>query len=110
MKTWNRIMKEMVSSLAKGHSGNQPQRGGDVAFYNAQSWNPETHPKGRGDSYLVQDVSYDAKSGKMDVTYRDGFTAEYDNIQPQQAQEFARADSKGRWALKHLWKLPYRGV
>lgn len=99
-----------LSDMSKNIGRSNPeQRGNRVSVYNAQSWNPETHPQGRGDSYLVQDFDYD-NDGTLQVTYRDGFTAEYKNIDPQDAKEFARADSKGRWARKHLWDLPYKEV
>ena len=88
--------------------GNASQTGNRVSVYNAQSWNPETHPEGRGDSYVVQDITYD--DGKLDVTYRDGFKAQYDGITPQEARDFAQADSKGRWAHAHLWDLPYKEI
>lgn len=79
---------------------------------NAHSWNRETHPNGYEPSFLVKDIHYDNTDGdgKLDVTYRDGFTAEYDRISPSQAVDFHNADSKGRWALKNLWKLPYKSV
>ena len=96
-----------VSQAQIGRSNPQPT-GNKVYVANVQSWNAETHPEGRGDSYLVQDIDYN--NGKLDVTYRDGFTAEYDNISPQDAKDFAQTDSKGRWALKHLWDLPYKKV
>ena len=97
-----------TSQAQIGRSNPQPT-GNVVSVYNAQSWNKETHPEGMGNSYLVQDIDYDGK-GTLDVTYRDGFTAEYNNISPDDAKDFAKADSKGRWALKHLWGLPYKKV
>lgn len=74
---------------------------------NAQSWDPSTHPDGRGDSQLVQDIDYNKDDG-LTVTYRDGFTANYDNISPDEAKQFAQASSKGKWALSHLWGKPYK--
>lgn len=114
---WNRIKKAMskdpnsvplpTSNAQLGRSNPQPT-GNVISVQNAQSWNKETHPQGRGDPYLVQDIDY--KDGKLDVKYRDGFTAEYDNITPQEAKDFAKADSKGRWAHAHLWNKPYKQV
>lgn len=83
-----------------------------VDVENAMSWNAETHPDGYGPSKLVKDIHFDNSNGdgKLDVTYRDGFTAEYKGITPHQAVDFHNADSKGRWALKNLWSKPYTAV
>jgi hypothetical protein len=99
----------LPASQAQIGRSNPQQTGNTVSVYNAQSWNKETHPNGRGDSYLVDEINYDG-NGTLDVKYRDGFTAEYDDISPQDAKDFAQADSKGRWALSHLWDKPYRQV
>ncbi len=77
---------------------------------NVQSWNPETHPEGMGDSQLVQDIDYTRGDGTLDVTYRDGYTARYSDVPPEEVKEFTQSDSKGRWALAHLWDKPYVGV
>lgn len=83
-----------------------------VDVNNAHSWNSETHPAGYEPSRLVQDIHYDNANGdgKLDVTYRNGFTAEYKGITPSQAVDFHNADSKGRWALKYLWSKPYSKI
>ena len=78
-----------------------------ISNQNAQSWNTETHPDGRGPSYLVATIDYDAESGNLDVEYRDGFKARYKNIDPDLAKAFNEADSKGRFAKQHLFNLPY---
>ncbi len=108
MNIWKRITAKLLNKT------NLPalplSTGGDVSVQNAQSWNSETHPEGRGDSYLVDNIDYDGTTKKMVVKYRDGFTAEYDDIKSKDARDFAQSDSKGRWALKHLWKLPYKEV
>lgn len=87
-----------------------PQVKGDMSkgvdIMNAQSWNAETHPKGRGPSYLVDGISYDG-NGKLDVTYRDGAVCEYDDIPPEKVKEFVNSDSKGRWVHANLWSKPY---
>lgn len=83
-------------------------KNGNVEIRNAQSWNSETHPKGQGDSFLVQDAIYDAAKKTLRVTYRNGKSFYYDNITPEQMDDFAKADSKGRWAIKHLFPLAYR--
>jgi hypothetical protein len=111
---WNRIRKSMdkptitsvpLSKKSDGQS-NPKQTGNRISAYDVQSWNPETHPEGRGRSLLVQDINYD--DGHLSVTYNDGFTAGYEGISPEQAKDFVTSDSKGRWALKHLWDLPYK--
>lgn len=98
--------KDTNLSFEPKHSNNPSV----ASVSNAQSWNTETHPEGMGPSHLVQDIDYDNISRKMDVTYRDGFTAEYDGIDSSQAKSFIQADSKGRWALKNLWNLPYKEI
>lgn len=80
-----------------------------VSVQNAQSWNAETHPDGRRDSLLVKNIDYDTDNG-LEVEYRDGFKAHYDGITPEEAKEFAQADSKGRYAIKNLFNRPYTEV
>jgi hypothetical protein len=84
-----------------------PTSNQNIYVSNAQSWDPSTHPDGRGDSQLVQDIDYNTKDG-LTVTYRDGFTATYDNITPEESKAFSQAPSKGKWALSHLWGKPYK--
>lgn len=105
-----RKQKKAEEEYQKRAIKNEPENTGSVYVSNAQSWNPETHPEGRGNSYLVESIDYDGNNKKMDVTYRDGYTARYSDISKQEAQDFTRADSKGRWALKNLWDRPYLGV
>lgn len=81
-----------------------------ISNQNAQSWNTETHPDGRGPSYLVETIDYDEESGYLDVGYRDGFKARYKNIDPGLAKQFNAADSKGRFAQQHLFNLPYEAI
>ena len=79
----------------------------NVSVKNAQSWNAETNKKYRhglpGNSALVKTIKYDDKNRRLIVTYRNGFKARYDNISSDDVSEFIDSDSKGRWALKHLW-------
>lgn len=77
---------------------------------NAQSWNPETHPEGRGPSHLVETIDYDGGTGYLDVGYRDGFKARYKNIDPDLVKQFNSADSKGRFAQQYLFNLPYEEI
>ena len=84
--------------------------GGDLDIRDAQSWNRETHPNGPGPSQLVKRIDYDKDDGNLTVTYRDGFRARYEMDNDRKIMGFAKADSKGRWALKNLWPLPYEEV
>ena len=83
----------------------------NIEIKDAQSDNPETNAKYRnghaGSSALVKDIYYDGKNQILKVKYRDNFTATYKDIDPNMAAEFAKADSKGRYALANLWGLPY---
>jgi len=81
-----------------------------ISNQNAQSWNTETHPDGRGPSQLVETIDYDSETGNLDVGYRDGFRARYKNIDPDSAKQFNAADSKGRWAQKHLFDKDYEAI
>jgi hypothetical protein len=81
-----------------------------ISNQNAQSWDPDTHPEGRGDSRLVSTIDYDAQSKNLDVEYRDGFKARYENIDKETAEAFNRAPSKGRFALRNLWGLDYKEI
>lgn len=104
---WNKIIKAMANpKVAALKPVQTPTQKPAMAAYAVQSWNKETHPEGMGRSHLVQDIDYNGD--KLDVTYNDGFTAEYDNITPDEVKQFIQSDSKGRWALKHLWNKPYR--
>lgn len=83
---------------------------------NAQSWNPTTGrgkaSGSKGPSTWVQDIHYNNKNGEgqLDVTFRDGFTARYNNIGPGTAKDFANSSSKGRWVHQNLKGKPYEGV
>lgn len=107
MKWFNNVLRSIMGAPKEGlKTVETPSSSQTVSVQNAQSWNPETHPDGRGDSLLVTNIDYDKDDG-LEVEYRDGFKAHYDGITPEQAKDFARADSKGRWALKNLWNRPY---
>lgn len=86
----------------------------NINVKNAQSWNAETNKKYRhgfpGNSALVKTIKYDDKNHRLIVTYRNGFTARYENISSDDVSEFINSDSKGRWALKHLWDKEYSKV
>lgn len=112
----NKVIKNAPDSFAPGDrylkepglSNPSQTSNQDVYAYDVISWNSETHPSGRGRSFLVKDIEYDGTN--LDVTYNDGFKARYKGITPQQARDFVQSDSKGRWVHKHLWKLPYEAV
>lgn len=109
-KWFNNILRSLAGAPKENLPTVQtPSSNQAVYVSNAQSWNPETHPEGRGDSRLVTDIDYNKDDG-LNVTYRDGFTAHYDGITPEQAKDFATSSSKGRWALNNLWDKPYTEV
>lgn len=77
-------------------------------FYdgNAKSWAPDIH-KGVEPSTLVKSIDYNGGDKTLTVTFRSGFKATYHDIEPEMADEFSKADSKGRWALANLWNRDY---
>lgn len=77
----------------------------NVAIYNAKSWAPDLHPNGIEPSSYIENVSYD--NGNMHVDFRNGFSADYQDIDPNEARGFATTDSKGRYFNKHFRKEPY---
>lgn len=102
--------QKLRDEAAKNKQPLYKQQGFQYSNQNAQSWNPETHPDGRGDSYLVETIDYDEKTGYLDVQYRDGFKARYRDIDPELVKQFNSADSKGRFAKQYLFDLPYEEV
>ena len=80
---------------------------GNVHVSNATSWSKETHPNGPGPSNLVDDIDYNEDTKDLTVKYRDGFVAVYHNMSRGDIWTFATAESKGKWALQHLWNKPY---
>lgn len=103
-RTIAKIQNDVGAELSKLSSG------GDLDIRDAQSWNRETHPRGPGPSQLVKRIDYDKDEGSLTVTFRDQFKARYDIDDDKKIMSFAKADSKGRWALKNLWPLPYEKV
>lgn len=97
---------EKGKQLIEEHEVEEDSKG-NVHVSNATSWSPETHPKGAGPSYLVNDIDYNRDTKDLKVKYRDGFTAIYHDIEPGDVWTFATAESKGRWAHENLWNLPY---
>lgn len=73
-----------------------------------QSWDPVLHPNGREGSSYVAEYSYDGDKKELSVTYTNGFTAIYPDIEKSLVEEFNRAPSKGRFAVQRLHPLPYR--
>lgn len=107
MKFFDNILRSIMGAPKNGlQTVSTPTSNQAIYVSNAQSWDPSTHPDGRGDSYLVDDIDYNKDDG-LTVTYRDGFSAHYDGITPEQAKDFAQAPSKGHWALENLWNKPY---
>lgn len=78
-----------------------------ISVRDAQSWNKETHPDGKGSSFLVNNIDYDPSTEDLTVQYRNGFTAKYDDVSASEAKDFTTSDSKGRWALANLWNRSY---
>lgn len=78
-------------------------------FYdgNSKSWAADIHPNGTEPSTLVAAIDYNGGDKTLTVTYRSGFKATYHDIEPELAEEFSKADSKGRWALANLWNRSY---
>lgn len=115
-KRWNDLFKQGYKRFAAKMQNDiraevsKLASGGDLDIRDAQSWNRETHPDGPGPSQLVKRIDYDKDGEKLTVTYRDDFKAQYDINDDKMVMGFARADSKGRWALKNLWPLPYEQV
>lgn len=103
----NRILNALKYKSTRQNQQNQEPNIGQISIANAQSWAPDIHPNGPEDSSLVKSIEY--SNGDLDVEYRDGFKAKY-NATPQEAQDFSRADSKGRWALKNLWNRSYTAI
>lgn len=106
------MLSRLISSIKNRFYANKQQEPkepdiGQMSVYNAQSWAPDLHPNGAENSSLVKSIDY--SDGNLDVEYRDGFKARYDAT-PQEAQNFSRADSKGRWARKNLWDRPYTSI
>ena len=102
----------MISKLKQTILSRLEPKKETIHLKNAQSWNPETNAKYRnglpGSSALVESISYNGD--KLQVKYRDGFTAENDGLTAKQVWDFFKSDSKGRWALKHLWDKDYKKV
>lgn len=111
------LKKQILQSLKYSQDVDADKNKWQTTFHNltirnAQSDNPETNLKYRkgmpGNSALVKDVFYNDKNNTLKVKYRNGFTAIYENMTDTDAASFAKADSKGRWALKNLWNMKYK--
>lgn len=82
---------------------------------NAQSFDPETDSKYRdghpGDSSLVDDIRYDDDKKELTVKYRPGFyngsTVVYEDVPREVAEDFISASSKGRFAVKEIWRYKW---
>lgn len=67
----------------------------------ALTWSDDT-------SSRVKEISFD--NGMLYVTFRDGTTVEYDNIELSLAKAFIESDSKGRFVNAHLKGISYKVV
>ena len=52
--------------------------------------------------------NYDGEELEIDSDVLENTIPTYDGITPDEAKQFAQSDSKGRWALSHLWNKPYK--
>ena len=108
-KWFNNILRSLAGTPKENLPTVQtPSSSQAVYVSNAQSWNPETHPEGRGDSHYIEDIDY--KDGVMDVKFRNGFEAELNNVDPNEVKDFVRSDSKGRFYNNHFADRPYTEV
>lgn len=87
---------------------NPSQTGNVVSVQNAQSWAPDLHPNGRENSSYINNIDYN--NGTLDVEFRDGTKIELNNIDPDDAKEFAQADSKGRFYNQNFRDKPYKVI
>ena len=103
---WDLKTPQMWKAINKGHGDDEVVQD---RFYdgNAKSWAADIHPNGTEPSTLVAALDYNGGDKTLTVTYRDGFKATYHDIEPELAEEFSKADSKGRWALANLWDRAY---
>ena len=81
-----------------------------ISNQNPQSWAPDLHPNGREHSSYINSIDYDGNTKKMQVSFTNGFSAEYDGIDEDDAKAFNQADSKGRFFNNHFKNLPYREI
>lgn len=113
---WDLHTPQMWKAINNGHGTDEVVQVGHITddknaphrFYDgdAKSWAPDLHP-GTEPSTLVKTIDYNGGDKTLTVTYRDGFKATYHDIEPDLAEEFSKADSKGRWALANLWGRSY---
>lgn len=109
MKWFNNVLRSIMGAPKENlQTVETPSSSQTVSVQNAQSWNPETHPDGRGDSLYIENIDYE--NGVMDVKFRNGFEAEYKDISPEEAKNFAQSDSKGRFFNAHFRDHPYTEV
>lgn len=80
-----------------------------VYVANAISWAADLHPNGHENSAYVKVIDYPGDaSGTLRVTFRDGTTVEYTNVDYETAKAFMESDSKGRFVHNHLRNLKYK--
>lgn len=114
---WDLHTPQMWEAINNGRGPGEVVQVGNITdkkdaphrFYdgNPKSWAADIHPNGAEPSSLVSSIDYDGESKTLTVAYRDGFVAHYEDIEPKMVEEFSKADSKGRWALKNLWDREY---
>lgn len=116
---WNDVIKaaKKQAKAANKHStvDNTPQveekTSPSVYVANAISWAADLHPNGREPSSHVKTIDFPGdEDGTLLVTFRDGTTVEYKNIDYALAKAFVESDSKGRFVNRRLAGLKYRIV
>lgn len=81
-----------------------------ISNQNPQSWAPDIHPNGREHSSYINSIDYDGDTKKMQVSFTNGFAAEYDAIDEDEAKAFNEADSKGRFFNEHFANRSYTTI
>lgn len=81
-----------------------------ISNQSPQSWAPDLHPNGMEHSSYIDSIDYDGNSKKMQVSFTNGFSAEYNNISENDAKSFNSASSKGRFFNNHFKNMPYEEI
>lgn len=81
-----------------------------ISNQNPQSWAPDLHPNGREHSSYINSIDYDGDTKKMQVSFTNGFAAEYDAIDEDEAKAFNEAESKGRFFNEHFANRSYTQI
>lgn len=107
---WDTKAPEMWQAINNGKGNDEVVQIGSTKddelkrFYdgNAKSWAKDIHPNGTEPSTWVSVIDYDSSTLELKITFRDGTTCLYKDISPDMAEDFSKADSKGRWVHNNL--------